>query len=144
MFWILSWYVLSAANWNECENFMALWRSLIYIKKRRPRTDPWGTPYWKLCISESNPLLSVREVGIKPTIGYIPYSIMRKFMKQYHMIYNIKCFLQINKDSTNKHLIIYCLFNIFNKANYWCREEKCFWNPNCFLYRTFWSFKNPI
>ena len=34
------------------------------------------------------------------------------------MIYSIKSFLQINKDSTNKHFIICCLFNIFNVANY--------------------------
>ena len=39
-------------------------------------------------------------------------------MKQYVMIYSIKSFLQINKDSTNKHFIICCLFNIFNMANY--------------------------
>ena len=140
MFWILSRHV-SSAKWKDCENFMEFWRSLIYIKKRRaPRTDPWGTPYQKLCIS----VLSVREVGRKRTIGYISYTMLWKFMKQYVMIYSIKCFLQINKDSTNKHFIIYCLFNIFNKANYCRCSSRFLWNPNCFLYRTFWSFKNPI
>ena len=89
-------------------------------------------------------LLSVREVGRKPTIGYISYTIVWKFMKQYVMIYSIKCFLQINKDSTNKHFVIYCLFNIFNKANYCMWSRKFFWDPSCFLYRIFWSFKNPI
>ena len=61
-------------------------------------------------------LLSVREVGRKTTIGYISYSKKWKFMKQYVMLHYIKCFLQVNKDSTNKNFIMFCLFNIFNKA----------------------------
>ena len=51
---------------------------------------------------------------------------MAKFMKQYVMIYSIKCFLYVNKDSTNKEFVIYCLFNIFNKANTACAVEKFF------------------
>ena len=63
-------------------------------------------------------LLSVREAGGKPTIGYISYSITEKFMKRNLMIYSFKCSFQFNKYSRNKDFIIYCLFNIFNKANY--------------------------
>ena len=89
-------------------------------------------------------LLSVREVGRKTTIGYILYSKKWKFMKQYVMLHYIKCFLQVNKDSTNKNFIIYCLFNIFNKANYCMCGRKRFLKSKLYLYRIFWSFKNPI
>ena len=37
-------------------------------------------------------LFSAREAGGKGTFTQISYSIMGKFMKQYVMIYNIKCF----------------------------------------------------
>ena len=86
----------------------------------------------------------VREVRKKPTIGYISYSIMWKFMGQYVMIYSIKCFLQVNTDSKNKNLIIYCLFNIFNKAYHCMYGRKIFFKSNFFLYRTFCNFKNAI
>ena len=89
-------------------------------------------------------LLSAREVGRKPTIGYILYSKKWKFMKQYVMVYYIKCFLKVNKDSTNKNFIIYCLFNIFNKANYCMCSRKRFLKSKLYLYRIFWSFKNLI
>ena len=103
---------------------------------------PQGTPHWKLCVSDSNPfivsyttLLSVRGVARrKPIIGYNSYSVVWKFMKQYVMIYSIKFFFASQqKDFTNENFIIYCLFNVFNKANYCMCTRKKFWNPNQFV-----------
>ena len=142
VFWILSRHISSTKS-KDCENFMALWRSLIYIKKEEDLEQTLEkTLYFRVKSIYCHKLLSAREVGRKPTIGYIPYSIMWKFMKQYVMICSIKCFLQINKDSTNTHFIIYYLFNIFNKANYCMCSRKCFLKSK--FCRTFWSFKNPI
>ena len=37
---------VSSAKWWTFQNFIAWFKSLIFIKsKRRPRTEPWGTPY---------------------------------------------------------------------------------------------------
>ena len=124
--------------WKDYENFMAvimIWRSLIYIKKtKEARTDPCGTPK-TLCFRVKfiycYKLLSVRKVERKSSIGYISYSILWKFMEQYVMFYCIKCLLQVNKDSTNK--LIYCLFNIFNKANYCMCSRKFFLKSKLFL-----------
>ena len=99
-------------------------KKLWYILKNkgiqnRPLTHPMlKTLYFRVKSIYCYKWLSVREVGRKQTIGYISYIIVWKFMKQYVMIYSIKSFLKINKDSTNKHFTIYCLFNIFSMANY--------------------------
>ena len=107
------------------------------LKKRGRRTDPWGIRHWKRCVSESESIVT--------NCFLISYSITCTFKKKYVRIYSIKCFLQVNKDSTNKHSIIYCLFNNSNDAKYWmCSRNFFFWNPNCFLYRTFSSFKSLI
>ena len=74
------------------------------------------------------------EIGRKPTIGYISYSIMWKFIKQYVMIKCIKCFLQLNKDTVSKRLIIYIAFSIFSiRLITVCAVEKSFWGPNIFM-----------
>ena len=119
----------------------------IYLKKKGTQNRALRHPilknlYFRVKSIYCHKLFSVREVGRKPTIGYISYTIVWTFMKQYVMIYSMKCFLQINKDSTNKYFIIYCLFNIFNKANYCMCSRKCFLKSK--FCRTFWSFKNPI
>ena len=114
----------------------------IYLKKkgtqnRLLRHPILKTLYFRVKSIYCFKLLSVREVQRKPTIGYISYSIMWKSMKQYVMIYSIECFLQINKDSTNKHFIIYYLFNIFNKANYCMCSRNLFWNLIVFSIKPF-------
>ena len=123
MFCILSRHAWSS-KWKDWKVYGIMKIMDMYLKKEgdpenRPLRHPiLKTLYYRVKSIYCYKLLSVREVGRKPTIGYISYTIVWKFMKQYVMIYSIKCFLQINKDSTNKHFIIYCLFNIFNKANF--------------------------
>ena len=114
----------------------------ILKKRRGPRTDPWGTPYWKFGISKSNPfivtncfLLERQEENQQLAISLIP-----KFIKQYFMIYSIKSFA--NQQRLHKQSIAFSIFSI--RLITASAVEKLFWNPNCFLYRTFWLFKNPI
>ena len=40
-----------------CECYICLWllgNIALHEKRRGARTDSWGTPYWKVCISESS------------------------------------------------------------------------------------------
>ena len=124
VFWILRRHV-SSAKWKGCENFLASWRSLG-IQNRPLRHSILKTWYFRVKSIYCYKLLSVREVGRKPTIGYISYSIMWIFLKQYVIIYSIKCFLQVNKNSANKQFIIYCLFKIFIRLITECAIEKYF------------------
>ena len=89
----------------------------IYLKKKGTQNRPLRHPmlktlYFRVKSIYWYKLLSVRKVGRKPTIGYISYTMVWKFMKQYIMIYSIKCFLQINKDSTN--ILLSIAFSIFS------------------------------
>ena len=93
----------------------------IYILKKTTQYKPLTHPtlktfFFRVKSIYCYKLLSVREAGGKPTIGCISYSITEKFMKRNLMIYSFKCFFQFSKYPIAK--IIYCLFNIFNKANY--------------------------
>ena len=111
----------------------------MYIKKEGNLEETLEAPHIEdfLFQCQINLLLQILfclEVGRKPTIGYISYSIMWKFIKQYVMIKCIKCFLQLNKDSISKRFIIYIAFSIFSiRLITACAVEKSFWGPNIFI-----------
>ena len=115
-----------------------------YILKKKvwgPRTDPKAPHIESFVFQIQIHLLLATQhcflLGVarrKPTIGYNSYSVIWKFMKQYVMIYSVKYFFASQqKDFTNENFIIYCLFNVFNKANYCMCTRKKFWNPNQFV-----------
>ena len=61
-----------------------------------------------------------------------------------NLIYSIKYFLQVRK-TPRTNILLSIAFSIFSiKLITECAVKILFWNPNCFLYRTFWSFKNPF
>ena len=72
--WILIKYV-SSTKWKDCENFMELWRSLIYIKKEGEPVETPEVPHIEDFVfqSEIQLLLEIvfceREIWGKAAIG---------------------------------------------------------------------------
>ena len=125
-----------AAKWRGWENLIALWKSLMYIKNRRgPKTDPCGTPYLRLCPTELRPfimtncfLLERLEENHNYWLNLFFHDAFCKLIK----ILQTKKLLSIAFSILSMRLIIVCAV------------ENFFWNPNCFLWRIFWSFKKSI
>ena len=86
----------------------------IYIKKRStPNTDPCSTLYFKLSISEVKS--SIATKFLTNNWMYLLFHNEKIYEAICHDLqYQIQ--LQVNKDSMNKKIIIYCRLNIFNIA----------------------------
>ena len=89
-------------------------------------------------------LLSVRELGRKPTIGYTSYSIMWKFMKPWSTVSNAFC----KSKKLHKQKLYYLLpFQYFQCRYFTCRcavDNFFFWNPNCFYIEFYGHSKIPL
>ena len=118
-------------------------------KTKVPITDPWGTPHCAhktLCFRVKSiychKLFSAREIEENQQLTKSLFAIMEKFIKQYVTIYCIKLialsitnFLWVKERFYKwRVIIIYCLFNIFHKANYCMQSRKVSLKFETFLY----------
>ena len=84
-------------------NFIASLRSFIYNKSRaNPKTDPWGTPQFiaaKVITIYELILITITKIGFK-LISWNSHIVSDSILPDNLVVYNIKSFLQIYKDSS--------------------------------------------
>ena len=87
----------------------------MYARNNKgPNAEPCGTPQVTCLVmvqwlSKKNILWSTFQKRTQPTISQSTYTIMVKFSQDDILIIGIKCFFKVNKNCTNKVVIIWIL-----------------------------------